>query len=276
VSATSADLARFTRYDRRDRAFGVVSWVYEYWNPEPIDHGGLANGLELGVQLRGEWLHHGSIGGRGLFGPKSAHHMNLGETFGVRFDGRADPGLQVGFAIYPQEMPEYADLAEELRFRPSRSVDARFYELCRWIHRDADARSDEVRREVVAYLERSCELAPRDPLDLAKRELERYFARELFVGHLAEAAQMHPVTFARKFKRRFGLTPATYRVRFRLHHAGRLLWSRPDLSIEGVANESGFNELPYFYRLFRTAFRVTPGAYRARAMSVTAPSEARH
>jgi len=271
-------LAQVTRYDRRDHGGGVVSWVYDYWNRAPIVHGGLAAGLELGVQLEGEWLHEGAFGGRALVGPGRAHHLNVGERYSVRFDGAATPGVQVGFAIYPREMDEYRALDEELSFQSSsHEIDAPLFALCRALAADRDLPSSDVRREVRAYLERRCELGRPEPLLVAKRELETYFDRELCIRHIAEAANMHPVTFARKFKARFGTSPVTYRRYWRLNHAGRLLWSRHDLSIEEVAEQTGHSDMPYFYRSFRRMFGDTPAGYRARAVKfVQLPAPVAH
>ena len=261
---TSA-LGNVTRYDRRDHGGGIVSWVYEYWNPTAVVHGGITTSLELGVQLRGDWLHEGSLGGRALVGARGAHHLCTGERFRVRFEGGAEPGVQVGFAIYPQEMEGYRELREEVALpSSSREVDAPFLAFCRALFADRDMPSADVRHEVRAYLARRGELALPDRVGLAKQELEKYFDRELAIEHIAEVAGMHPVTFARRFKARYGLAPVTYRRNWRLHNAGRLLWSRPDLSIEEVAAQTGHNDLSYFYRGFRRIFGDTPAGYRNR------------
>lgn len=137
-------------YRRQLHGPGLVSWIYEYWNHEPISNEGVGCGLEIGVQLQGEWYHRGTIRGEDLF----------------------EPG-----------------------------------------------------------------------------EIERSPQRELYVVHYAELARMHPETFTRKFKRRYGTTPIHYRLECRLNEAALLTWSRPELSVDEIGERVGFNDRAFFYRV---------------------------
>lgn len=58
-----------------------------------------------------------------------------------------------------------------------------------------------------------------------------------------------------------GLTPSEYINRIRIEYAAQLLRS-DEASIEDVANECGFENISYFYRLFHRRFDKTPRAYR--------------
>ncbi len=55
------------RYDRLTVAPGIVGWVYEYRNPEKVQNqDAMATGLEIGVQLCGEWWQRGERSGERL------------------------------------------------------------------------------------------------------------------------------------------------------------------------------------------------------------------
>lgn len=69
------------RYDRAVVGGGVVGWVYEYRNTDPIHKRGVATGLELGVQLRGDWLHRGRRTDARLYGPGTVHVISPAETY---------------------------------------------------------------------------------------------------------------------------------------------------------------------------------------------------
>lgn len=58
-----------------------------------------------------------------------------------------------------------------------------------------------------------------------------------------------------------GLTPSEYVNRIRLDYAARLL-RNDEASIETIAVECGFENLSYFYRLFRRRFAESPRGYR--------------
>jgi AraC-like DNA-binding protein len=263
-------LRAHTSYERRDHGPGLVSWVYEYWNPRPLrKDDGMGAGLEIGVQLAGEWLQTGARHGKRLYGPGQVHRIDPGELYELSFASPSGRGVQVGFIVYPEEIGGLHGPDEELRFRlDDGSAAPELVELCRDYHAAAPRaplRDDQVRAVLVRYVRRHCEIAPRDPVLMGKREIERFFDRELKIEHIAEAAAMHPITFARRFARRYGVTPITYRLRVRLNHAARLTWTRPDLSIAEIAHESGFNDLAFFHRRFLDVFGMTPSRYGFRA-----------
>jgi AraC-like DNA-binding protein len=251
---------------------GIVGWLYTYGNSTPRDHAGLASGLEMAAQLDGDWLHEGHELGRHLYRPTEIHRINQGETWRTRWqapDGDAKPGRQVGFAVYPSDVEELRGVDGEIAFAPiAGRSDRRFFELARWLG-ERLARGDEhdaketaqVRSEILAYVRRTCEVRAPDPIVLARRELDLHLGRELLMKHIAEVANLHPTTFARKFHQRYGVPPVTYRRKVRLDHAGRLLSTRHASSVREIAEECGFSNLPFFYRQFQRTFHCTPAQY---------------
>jgi AraC-like DNA-binding protein len=275
TSTSPTDPRQFTRYDRREHGAPFVSWVYEYWNADVIEKSdGLGAGLELGVQLTGEWLQAGARRAKRSYGPGMIHRIDPGERYALSFTSPHARSVQVGFIVYPEQLGLCAP-GEELRFAgDSGARDHELFEFSRSLH--ASATSDpvldeEVRGMLLAYVGRHCEKASLDPVLVGRQELERNLDRDLTIEDIADVAGMHPVTFARRFKARFGLTPVHYRLRQRLNHAARLTWSRPDLSIDAVAFDSGFTHLGYFHRSFRRFFGLTPAAYARGARATPSP-----
>lgn len=83
--------------------------------------------------------------------------------------------------------------------------------------------------------------------------------------NLAEVAQdcgVHPVYFARAFRRRYGCAPGDYLRRCRLERALGLLRD-PRRSLTEIALTCGFVDQSHFTHAFRDAFGRTPARFRA-------------
>ncbi len=81
---------------------------------------------------------------------------------------------------------------------------------------------------------------------------------------LARTADVHPVHFARAFRRRYRCSPGEYLRRCRLERALGLLANRR-LSLAEVAAQCGFFDQSHFNHAFQRAYRMTPGGFRALA-----------
>src|SRR5947209_7042677 len=98
-----SEIREFTNYDREDWGAGILSWVYQYWNPRKYENTGMATGIELGVQLEGEWTHIGSTCDVRIYGRGEIYRINCGERYQTSFCGQSQRGKQVGFIFYPEE-----------------------------------------------------------------------------------------------------------------------------------------------------------------------------
>ena len=112
-----------------------------------------------------------------------------------------------------------------------------------------------------------------DRLAIAKDALDRCLDKDISIPQIAMLVCMHPDTFTRHFRQRYGQTPATYRVAARLDEAARLVVARPELSVRRVATMVGFRHFSYFHRLFRDRFGVSPAVYAGRKHHRLAHSE---
>lgn len=257
------------RYDRVVLGEGVLGWVYEYSNLKAVHKGdALSTGLELGVQLRGDWAQAGSRTGSRVYTPGTAHVLSPAERYELSCKAsRHETGLQVGFIAYPDELDGFASPDEDVVFREGASPDGRFLDFCRAFAEEALPVA-QARDEVLRWVRANVEVVPSDPLVVAKRAIDRSFAQPLYLKHLAETAGIRSsVVFSRRFAARFGVTPIAYRVKLRLNEAARLTWARPDLSIAEIAALVGFEDESYFHRAFVAAHGVTPTQYGRRRPS---------
>jgi AraC family transcriptional regulator len=86
------------------------------------------------------------------------------------------------------------------------------------------------------------------------------------VARLARAANMHPVSFSRAFRQRYGLTPQALSLETRLQRASADL-ARTGKPIAVIAQDHGFFDQPHFSRHFYLKTGASPGAFRAQFRS---------
>lgn len=93
--------------------------------------------------------------------------------------------------------------------------------------------------------------------------IEERLAGKLDVEVIAEAANMSPRNFTRRFQEEFGMTPMRYVAARRLEFA-RALIEESDEALGLIAARSGFQSEERLRRAFHRALGVSPVAYRRR------------
>ncbi|RKR73257.1 GlxA family transcriptional regulator [Frondihabitans australicus] len=86
--------------------------------------------------------------------------------------------------------------------------------------------------------------------------------RDLTVDELARRALMSPRTFARRFRADVGATPLAWLNRQRLLRAQHLL-EETDLTLDAIAQRTGFGSAAVLRHHFARTLRTTPTAYRS-------------
>lgn len=259
-------------HDRWELAPGLVAFMFEYFNPESATReGALSTGLELSVQLSGQWTHLPAGEPPREVRAGESFVINPGERYGYRYDARAGPGLQVGFLLYPHEfLPGRVPPGGALHLPPARGLERYcFVALAAEVARAARQGEPLPVGQAVSEFQRllgACDMMREEPLLKARREIESGLGSQLYLRHLAELAQMRPDTFYRRFTQRFGVGPVRYRLLARLAHAARLTWRQPQLTVRGIAEAVGFDDAPYFHRIFRRHFGLSPAAYGRRQL----------
>ncbi|WP_207534550.1 helix-turn-helix domain-containing protein [Desertivirga arenae] len=85
--------------------------------------------------------------------------------------------------------------------------------------------------------------------------------KNLTVAHLAERANQHPDYFSRLFLRSTGDRPIAFINEKRIERAQYLL-TTTKMPSEEVALETGFENVPYFSKIFKKITGLTPGQYK--------------
>ena len=113
---------------------------------------------------------------------------------------------------------------------------------------------------------------PAGPAWLARACLALHSEDALRAGvpRLVELCGVSPAHLARTLKASQGRTPTEFVNALRLEHAAMLLATTTQ-EIGGVAADCGFENLSYFYRLFRARFGSSPRRYRLGARQAVLP-----
>jgi transcriptional regulator GlxA family with amidase domain len=91
----------------------------------------------------------------------------------------------------------------------------------------------------------------------SRHYIDKHLGNKLSLETLALQFGSSPSFFSRMFKKILGVTPIEYINESRLALARKLI-TTTDLSIEQIASDCGFDNISYFYRLFKRRFNITP------------------
>jgi len=124
-------------------------------------------------------------------------------------------------------------------------------------------------RTLLLLLDRALEEAPPAQSAAAfhaikmRNYIEENAAQPLRLEDIAGHAGLSVSRAVHLFKDHFGMSAMQYVQQLRLAHAVDLL-DHSVLSLEQIAYETGLSSYTYFHRVFRSAYGISPGAYRKR------------
>jgi AraC-like DNA-binding protein len=91
--------------------------------------------------------------------------------------------------------------------------------------------------------------------------LQLHFAESISLKQVADLVYMTESNFCKFFKKATSTTFSDYLNELRINEACHLLLSTED-NISKIANDSGFESLSYFNRVFLRKIKLTPSVFR--------------
>jgi len=126
----------------------------------------------------------------------------------------------------------------------------------------ASAVMDSRRSPEVAYnLARGKKYHQDENILVIQEWMDENYNKLINLEQLAEQFSMSSRTFKRRFKAAAGESPLSYLQEIRIEEAKKLLEATSE-SIEVIGSSIGYEDLPYFSRLFKRLAGVSPAAYR--------------
>lgn len=103
-------------------------------------------------------------------------------------------------------------------------------------------------------------------IDKALHYIRSNYALPITVADLCRHLAVSEATLFRLFRRHLHCTPVSCINSVRISMAARLLLN--GCSVEAAAEQCGFNNSAYFYRVFRSSTGITPGQYRRNGSAI--------
>ncbi|MGM0567750.1 MAG: PocR ligand-binding domain-containing protein [Elusimicrobiota bacterium] len=98
-------------------------------------------------------------------------------------------------------------------------------------------------------------------VDKTLKYIKKNYSGKIYLKDIAASVHVSQSYLSRVFSEETGFTISDYIKKMRLEKAVRLL-KKTDRPIKEVAYMSGYEGLPYFYKLFKKHYKITPKTFR--------------
>jgi two-component system response regulator YesN len=99
-------------------------------------------------------------------------------------------------------------------------------------------------------------------IEKVKRYIERNYAKDLNVEFVASLFYLNRSYLSHQFKQQTGVNFVDYVNTIRINHAKKLM-TTSDKKMYQIAKSAGFDNIKYFYRVFKKHEKITPKKYQA-------------
>ncbi len=134
-------------------------------------------------------------------------------------------------------------------------------------HNERDFFTDSLVNQLLFHFAANSFSPEPDPIVMkATHWLDIHFTTSVDISRVAQHCHLSISQLQRRFKQAIGCSLAEYWRMKKLHHAKKLL-SQKNCSIEAIAFEVGYENLPAFSRRFSKVFDETPSQWRTKALT---------
>ena len=108
----------------------------------------------------------------------------------------------------------------------------------------------------------------RSRLQMIMQYIHTNYAHQITLDDLASVVSLSKSSVLVLFKQNLHISPINYLIVYRLKCAARLI-SDTEKSVCAIAADTGFDNIGYFCRKFKSLYGMTPSEYRKAAQSMT-------
>jgi two-component system response regulator YesN len=95
--------------------------------------------------------------------------------------------------------------------------------------------------------------------ELAKEYVDSAYKEDISLNDVAERLFISKEYLSSTFKSHFGITLGNYVLKKKMEEAARLL--SEGATHKAISDELGYNDVTYFYKVFKRYYGCTPGEY---------------
>ena len=100
--------------------------------------------------------------------------------------------------------------------------------------------------------------------------IKEHYKEKIVLEDIAREFNYSVGHLCRKFKLEIGDSIVNYIIKYRISMAMKFLFERPDLSIEDIALNVGFNDVQFFDKTFKKLVGMTPSQYQKEVLKTNA------
>jgi YesN/AraC family two-component response regulator len=126
---------------------------------------------------------------------------------------------------------------------------------------EADQWINDVKEDLIHYLEEESKIAYSKLISKAKEHMERYFYEQISLKQVADEVNLNPSYFSTILKRYTGKSYSEHITMLRVEKA-KILLAQSDHKVYEVGEKVGYHNIYYFNRLFKKVTGLTPGEYK--------------
>ncbi|MGO4497629.1 response regulator [Paenibacillus sp. 2RAB27] len=127
----------------------------------------------------------------------------------------------------------------------------------------ADIHISEIIAQLIQYIRTSNHHQPNiHTIDKIVAFVEQNYKMDLSLDAVADHVQMHPNYISMLFRKEMGLTFLHYLHTFRLTKAKQIMQDNPELPINTIAEQVGYENPRHFFKVFKKFENITPGQFR--------------
>lgn len=157
--------------------------------------------------------------------------------------------------------PIYKTILEQITPLLSMSVDSEIYKLSGHVAANT----------ICAALSRKCTVKTtqitgvsreHDVIKTCVQYIQTHYSGKITLKQLADLVHLHPNYLCGIFKKHIGISVSNYITSQRVHAVNTLLQTT-NLSLQQIADRTGFNSVSYLSRTFRKEYGIPPAAFAA-------------
>lgn len=103
---------------------------------------------------------------------------------------------------------------------------------------------------------------PNSPIGIVLDFIENHYKEDISAVYCSNLISMNSSYFSTYFKKKTGLSFVNYLQQFRVRKSAELL-RRTDLRVYEIAEQVGFSDEKYFFKIFKQYYSVTPNEFRS-------------